>query len=124
MNEEGEPHGLGRWFDDAFDGEVLTGSWRNAVPVAPFVSYKYGNGVTFRALRVAYVKASDDQFNGTKWWPTNELPMQSGTASVECSVPGSFYNEFPRAENSIEPYPYEVTTSIQELLSDLPLIHE
>ncbi|KAG7357072.1 alpha/beta fold family hydrolase [Nitzschia inconspicua] len=123
-NEQGEPHGFGRWFDDAFDGEVLTGSWRNGIPVAPFVSRKYGNGDAFRAVRVAYVKASDDVFDGAKWWPTNELPMQIGMASVECSVSGSFYNELPRAENMFEPRPYEITTSIQELLSDLPHIHE
>lgn len=124
VNDRGQPHGLGRWFDDAFDGEVLTGSWRDGVPVAPFVSRKYGNGDTFRAVRVAYVKASDDAFDGTKWWPTNEMPMQSGMASVECSVSGSFYNELPRAEEFVEPYPYDATTSIQELLNYLPHIHE
>jgi hypothetical protein len=123
-NDNGEPHGLGRWFDDAFDGEVLTGSWLNGVPISPFVSRKYGNADTFRAVRVAYVKASDDTFIGTKWWPTNEKPMQSGMASVECSVSGSFYNHLPRAEDVFDPFPFDVTTSIQELINNLPYIHE
>jgi hypothetical protein len=124
VNKKGEPHGLGRWFDDARDGEVLTGSWRNGIPIAPFVSRVYGNGDAFRCVKLAYIKASDDEFASTKWWPTDEQPMMVGMASVECSVSGSFYNDLPRTENVFEPYVYDPATSVQEVLDNLPLMRE
>ncbi|KAL3906635.1 MAG: hypothetical protein SGILL_009190 [Bacillariaceae sp.] len=124
VNENGEPHGLGRWFDDASDGEILTGSWRNGIPIAPFLSRVYGNGDAFRSVRLGYIKASDDDFESTKWWPTDQMPMKVGMASCECSVSGSFYNDMPNAQNIFEPYSYDPATSIQELLDNLPLLKE
>lgn len=118
-NEKGEPHGLGRWYDEAFDGEVLTGTWKNGVPVAPFYSRHYGNGDTFSAVRIAYVMASDDDFVTTKFWPTNENQPTCGIASVECSVSGAFYNELPSATHFLGPDMFSAETSMGELCRNL-----
>ena len=118
-NEKGEPHGLGRWYDEAFDGEVLTGTWKNGVPVAPFYSRRYGNGDTFNAVRIAYVMASDDDFVTTKFWPTNENAPTYGIASVECSVSGAFYNELPSATHFLGPAIFYAESSMGEMCRNL-----
>jgi hypothetical protein len=124
VNERGEPHGLGRWFDDAPDGEVLTGYWQDGVPIAPFSSRVYGTADAFRAVRIPFIKASDDEFSSTKWWPTNEKEVECGIATVECSVSGAFYNELPESQYLIEPCLYNPKTSIGELFSNLPILNE
>jgi len=119
FNEKGEPHGLGRWFDDAFDGEVLTGTWENGVPVAPFYSRHYGKGDTFSAVRIAFVMASDDEFSTNKFWPSNAKPPRCGVAAVECSVSGAFYNELPLAEYYMGPDPFDAETSVKNMCNNL-----
>ena len=99
----GLPHGLGRWFDDQFDGEVMTGYWKEGVPIAPFLSRHYGSGDTFKAVRVAYILASDDDFSKSKFQATNEKHPRCGITSVECSISGSFYNELPLASHLVGP---------------------
>ncbi|KAL3815281.1 hypothetical protein ACHAXA_010092 [Cyclostephanos tholiformis] len=123
-NDKGQPHGIGRWFDDAFEGEILTGAWENGVPVAPFSSRIYGTGDAFRAVLVPFFKASDDSFESTKLWPTNENPVECGVASVECSVSGAFYNELPEAKYFIDPHPFDLTTSIQKMYDSLLVIQQ
>lgn len=118
-NDKGQPHGLGRWFDDANEGEILVGAWDNGQPVAPFVSRIYGTGDALRAVLVPFVKATDDNFESNKFWPTNEQPMECGVASVECSVSGAFYNELPHASCYIAPYPFDYKTSIKEMYNTL-----
>ena len=74
-NDKGRPHphGLGRWFDDANEGEIFVGAWDNGKPVAPFVSRIFGTGDALRAVLVPFVKANtDDNFESNKFWPTNE----------------------------------------------------
>jgi hypothetical protein len=118
-NRHGAPHGIGRWFDDSFDGEVLTGTWHDGAPVAPFFSRHYGKGDVFSAVRIAYVMASDDEFSTVKFWPTSERPSRCGIASVECSVSGKFYNELPRAEYLMAPVLFDEKTSMEEICSNL-----
>ena len=118
-NDKGQPHGLGRWFDDANEGEILVGAWDNGKPVAPFVSRIFGTGDALRAVLVPFVKASDDNFESNKFWPTNEQPMECGVASVECSVSGAFYNELPHASCYIAPYQFDYKTSIKEMYNIL-----
>jgi hypothetical protein len=123
-NEKGQPHGIGRWFDDAYEGEILTGAWENGTPVAPFSSRIYGTGDAFRAVLVPFFTASDDRFQSTKFWPTNKLPVKCGVASVECSVAGAFYNELPEAKYFIDPYPFDVNMSIRKMYDSLLTIHQ
>lgn len=103
-NEDGLPHGFGRWLDDSFSGEVLTGTWINGIPVAPFASRQFGTGDAFKAVRIGYVMASDDEFTATNFWPTNEKEPRIGMCSVECSISGSFYNELPLATHLSGPH--------------------
>jgi hypothetical protein len=123
-NEKGQPHGIGRWFDDAYEGEILTGAWENGTPVAPFSSRIYGTGDAFRAVLVPFIKASDDRFESTKFWPTNALPVECGVASVECSVSGAFYNELPEAKYFIDPHSFDLKMSIWKMYDSLITIHQ
>ena len=123
-NEKGLPDGLGRWIDDSFDGEVLTGNWKEGLPVAPFFSRHYGRGDAFSAVRIGYVMASDDVFTNNKFWPTNEKPPRCGIVSVECSVSGAFYNELPDATHLFGPYLLGTEWSIEELCCNLHHIGE
>ncbi|CAB9500532.1 Alpha/beta hydrolase of unknown function (DUF900) [Seminavis robusta] len=103
-NATGLPHGFGRWLDDAYSGEVLTGTWINGFPIAPFASRHYGTGDAFKAVRVGYIMASDDEYTTTKFWPSNDKPPRIGLTSVECSISGSFYNELPLATHLSGPH--------------------
>ena len=123
-NEKGQPHGIGRWFDDAHEGEILTGAWERGMPVAPFSSRIYGTGDAFRAVLVPFLKASDDRFESTKLWPTNKLRVECGVASVECSVAGAFFNELPEAKLFIGPSPFDMKMSIREMYDSLLTIHQ
>jgi hypothetical protein len=123
-NDVGQPHGIGRWFDDAYEGEILTGAWENGNPVAPFSSRIYGTGDAFRAVLVPYFKASDDGFHSTKLWPTNESPVECGVASVECSVSGAFYNELPEAKHFIDSHPFNPNVSIRKMYASLRVIQQ
>ena len=58
----GLPDGLGRWLDDAWEGEMLTGYWKQGEPVAPFSSWNVGTDDAVVAVRVAYFKATDDPY--------------------------------------------------------------
>ena len=93
----GVPHGAGKWLDDEYDGEILSGQWRDGAPVAPFLSRRYGTGDTFSAVRVAYFMAADDAFDKNGLRPSNNLPPRIGVAGVECSVYGNFYSHLPEA---------------------------
>lgn len=103
-NDQGLPHGFGRWLDDSYSGEVLTGTWINGTPVAPFASRHYGTGDAFKAVRIGYIMASDDDYTTTKFWPTNDKKPRIGLTSVECSISGSFYNELPLATHLSGPH--------------------
>ena len=103
-NDMGLPHGFGRWIDDSYSGEVLTGMWIQGTPVAPFASRHYGTGDAFKAVRIGYIMASDDDYTTTKFWPSNDKAPRIGLTSVECSISGSFYNELPLATHLSGPH--------------------
>eukprot|EP00591_Stephanopyxis_turris_P016149 CAMPEP_0195540258 /NCGR_PEP_ID=MMETSP0794_2-20130614/50480_1 /TAXON_ID=515487 /ORGANISM="Stephanopyxis turris, Strain CCMP 815" /LENGTH=595 /DNA_ID=CAMNT_0040674323 /DNA_START=499 /DNA_END=2282 /DNA_ORIENTATION=- len=95
------PNGRGLWRDDAYNGEILNGNWRDGKPVAPFLSRQYGTGDTFAGVAIAYFKATDDNFTENRFHPNNQEPPQWGIASVECSIHGEFYNHLPTASNEM-----------------------
>eukprot|EP00581_Thalassiosira_minuscula_P014665 CAMPEP_0183717520 /NCGR_PEP_ID=MMETSP0737-20130205/11118_1 /TAXON_ID=385413 /ORGANISM="Thalassiosira miniscula, Strain CCMP1093" /LENGTH=723 /DNA_ID=CAMNT_0025946983 /DNA_START=1 /DNA_END=2172 /DNA_ORIENTATION=- len=103
-NEGGLPHGTGVWSDNHYDGEILSGTWEEGQPVAPFSSRQYGNGDSFAAVRLAFFKANDDPFEENKLFPTNEEPPKVGVVSVECSVAGNFMAHLPNASMLGEPH--------------------
>jgi len=104
VNDEGLPHGRGVWSDDSYNGEVLTGTWEDGKPVAPFNSRQYGGkGNTFAGVRLAFFLASDDTFEANKLVPTNEKPPRCGVVGVECSIAGDFYSNLPEASLLVGP---------------------
>ncbi|KAL9188848.1 hypothetical protein ACHAXT_011338 [Thalassiosira profunda] len=122
--DTGLPDGLGRWLDDAWEGETLTGYWKQGEPVAPFSSWNVGTDDAVVAVRVAYFKATDDPFGKNKFKSTNAQPPECGVASVECSVSGSFYKHLPQATLIEGPYgvesmPTDRTNPIREVLSHM-----
>ena len=103
--DTGMPHGLGRWLDDAWEGEMITGYWKQGQPVAPFSSWSYGTDDAVAGVRVAYFIATDDPFERNHFHASNvESFPTCGVASVECSVSGSFYNHLPEASLLEGPY--------------------
>ncbi len=127
FNEQGLPHGMGKWTDDAYGGEILTGKWKDGVPVAPFVSRQYGTGDAFRCVPIAYFAASDDSFAENKLVPTNEQPARCGVANVECSVQGAFLKNLPNATQELYG-PHTVVDGqegelLAECFSHMPSIH-
>ncbi|KAL7532680.1 hypothetical protein ACHAWF_004208 [Thalassiosira exigua] len=123
--DTGLPDGLGRWLDDSWEGESLTGYWKQGEPVAPFSSWNVGTDDAVVAVRVAYFKATDDPFSKNKFVCTNhEQSPECGVASVECSVSGSFYKHLPRATiiegpYAVESMPTDRTNPIREVLSNM-----
>ena len=104
VNEEGLPHGRGVWSDDSYNGEVLTGMWKDGKPVPPFDSRQYGGkGNTFAGVQLAFYMASDDTFDANKLFPTNEQPPRCGVIGVECSIAGDFYSHLPEASLVVGP---------------------
>lgn len=98
VNDDGLPHGQGVWSDDSYNGEVLTGTWDNGRPVAPYSSRQYGGkGNTFSAVRVAFFMATDDSWEANRMIPSNDGPPRCGVASVECSIAGDFMSHLPEA---------------------------
>jgi len=102
--KDGLPNGQGLWSDDSYNGEVLTGTWENGNPVAPFSSRQYGGkGNTFSAVRLAFYMATDDSFEANKLIPTNVEAPRCGVGSVECSIAGEFYSNLPEAALVVGP---------------------
>jgi len=113
-NDAGVPHGYGRWMDDAYNGEVLTGMWEDGKPIAPYSSRQYGTGDTFCAVTIAYFMATDDEFEKSKFYPTGDSAARCGVASVECSIYGSFYSHLPRANKIYGPHTVSEEISIAD----------
>lgn len=99
FNDAGRPDGYGQWLDDSYTGEILSGQWKDGVPVAPFVSRLYGTGDAFRAMAISYFMATDDGFDSSRFIPTNTCPPRIGVATVECSIQGAFYKNLPHASD-------------------------
>ena len=126
FNEQGLPHGNGKWTDDDYGGEILTGTWKDGMPVAPFVSRQYGTGDAFRCVPIAYFAATDDSFSENKLVPTNIQPARCGVASVECSVQGAFLKNLPNATELYGPNNVvdgQEGECLAECFSHMPSIH-
>lgn len=84
INEEGRPHGFGRWREDDYYGEILVGFWKNGHPVGPFKTRECRSGSGFICLKLGFCR--------TEASPT---PNLYGYADIECSVSGQFFRGFP-----------------------------
>ncbi|GMH65248.1 hypothetical protein TrST_g9537 [Triparma strigata] len=100
LDEEGRPHGLGKWEDSSPHGESLFGHWQNGVPVGPFRSHEHNSGYSFVGVRVAWADSRmEEDWTTTKFMPENskDRRLRWGVASVECSVSGAFFKNLPTA---------------------------
>lgn len=117
--DTGLPQGMGRWIDDGWEGEVMTGYWDQGVPVAPFMSRTYRTGDAIRAVEIVYYQASDDEWNSSKFYASNDQPGRCGVASVECSISGSFYRHLPYAMIMKGPYTKKKDTRDDEATNNI-----
>ncbi|KAF7456607.1 putative membrane protein [Cryptosporidium felis] len=85
VNEDGRPHGFGRWREDDYHGEILVGFWKNGHPVGPFKTRECRSGSGFICLKLGFCR--------TEAGPT---PNLYGYADIECSVSGQFFRGFPQ----------------------------
>ncbi|KAK6590775.1 hypothetical protein RS030_132046 [Cryptosporidium xiaoi] len=84
VNEEGRPHGFGRWREDDYHGEILVGFWRNGHPIGPFKTRECRSGSGFICLKLGFCRTE-----------ANTSPNIYGYADIECSVSGQFFRGFP-----------------------------
>ncbi|KAK9173364.1 Alpha/beta hydrolase family protein [Cryptosporidium meleagridis] len=84
VNEEGRPHGFGRWREDDYYGEILVGFWKNGHPVGPFKTRECRSGSGFICLKLGFCRTE-----------ANLTPNLYGYADIECSVSGQFFRGFP-----------------------------
>ena len=96
----GRPHGYGEWVDDSYHGECLRGFWEDGVPRGPFCSREFGSGFAFVSTQLGYCCSHDDPtVAGTPWVRRRAAArLRFGVASVECSVSGQFFREFPHVQ--------------------------
>ena len=62
VDEEGRPHGLGTWTDDARHGESLQGVWEHGLPIGPFRASEFGSDYRFVNIRVAFAHDRAEPF--------------------------------------------------------------
>ncbi|KAH8741502.1 hypothetical protein FG386_003144 [Cryptosporidium ryanae] len=84
VNEDGRPHGFGRWREDDYHGEILVGFWRNGHPIGPFKTRECRSGSGFICLKLGFCRTE-----------VNTSPNIYGYADIECSVSGQFFRGFP-----------------------------
>lgn len=105
VDEEGRPHGFGRWVDSEPYGESLKGYWRRGVPVGPFLAAEQRSGNGFRSVRIGFATNTVN----VDWSRLHTLglglvagrpqagELRWGVAAVETSINGSFYRHLPDA---------------------------
>ena len=99
LDDEGRPHGIGRWRDSQSRGESLKGLWRHGVPIGPFVSSEQGAGFGFRAVQIAFATcdAKSQLWDANAGGGTRVGPLHWGVAATETSVTGLYYKHLPSA---------------------------
>ncbi|KAJ3042434.1 hypothetical protein HK097_002031 [Rhizophlyctis rosea] len=88
VNSLGQPHGQGMWCDDAEDGEVTVGFWKDGVLEAPFRGREFGSGDSFCAIRVGVASCSGLEADEYGFWPRVREEVVYGVGGAECSVSG------------------------------------
>jgi len=101
-DEDGRPHGHGRWCDTSFHGECLRGMWVHGRPVGTFTSRESGTGAQFLQRPVAYATSRADcpagNIGAFSMMPVKLAWMRYGHAQVEVSFAGGFFPFLPSIE--------------------------
>lgn len=93
---DGHPSGLGIWYSDHYDGEVVKGAWRDGVLVAPFVSRTFGTGAMSKGLCIGYATTRIEDLTVMQFVPKRLGQFRYGCVSVECSIAGGFLSHLPQ----------------------------
>ena len=98
LDDEGRPHGIGRWRDSQSRGESLKGLWRHGVPIGPFVAAEQGAGFGFRSVQIAFATcdAKADLWDADGGGGTKVGPLHWGVAATETSINGLYYKHLPK----------------------------
>ncbi|CAD7695817.1 unnamed protein product [Ostreobium quekettii] len=98
VDDKQRPHGFGEWWDSHYHGEHLCGLWHEGRPIGPFMSREKGSSSGFLSTRIGYFTHRGDGVEGRWFMPVfvPEGELLYGTASIECSVSGVFFKDYPR----------------------------
>jgi esterase/lipase superfamily enzyme len=100
VNEENQPHGIGTWKENSFNGECLTGRWDRGVPVGPFISRESGTDAVFKSELVLFATSRKEPSDETTFIPKRDKKgLRYGLCSVESCCGGVYYDFFPRVLN-------------------------
>ena len=102
VNALNQPDGYGNWTSEWPMGELLSGFWKNGVPVGPFKAQEYRTGYSFSNLRIGVTATDLGGFRKSTFKRSKKILY--GVASVECSTSGKFFNDLPRANLLVDPY--------------------
>ena len=86
VNERNEPHGFGKFTSEWKTGEVLTGLWKNGMPIGPFKSREYATGYSFQRVRIGFCTSDAAKF--AKSSVKRSGTLRFGVAGVESSATG------------------------------------
>jgi len=95
VDEEGKPHGFGRWHDNHFHGESLLGLWAHAAPTRGFRSRAFGTSAQTSQRPIAYATPRADWEQESWKWPQKDEVLRYGVAQVELSHAGGFFSWLP-----------------------------
>ena len=112
----GRPHGEGVWNDSSYHGEILSGSWRHGIPIAPFRAIDYTTAYTFQAVRVAYAHNRAESIDQYWYRCIQSETIMWGVCSVECSTAGKFYKHLPKVQHVTGPW-----SNVDDTISALQL---
>ena len=118
VNALNQPHGYGNWTSEWVMGEILSGFWKNGIPVGPFKAQEYRTGYSFSNLRIGVAATDFGGFKNSTFKRTDRVLY--GVTSVECSTSGKFFNDLPRAILIADPFTtmnvMKVPTMLESLL--------
>ena len=104
VDEEGRPHGVGMWTDEATHGESLQGLWRHGEPIGPFRASEFGSDYRFSNVRLAFVTNRAEPEISQAWWrPGYSEELMWGIASFECSIAGAWFKNLPVVRPRVVP---------------------
>ena len=101
VDDEGCPHGLGTWTDDARHGECLQGVWEHGIPIGPFRASEYHSDYRYTNVRLAFAhnRCEPDDCKTSWWRPTFSTEgLKWGVGSLEQSVAGAWFKALPHPE--------------------------
>jgi len=86
---DGKPHNIGTWIDTSYQGEFLTGYWKEGYPIGPFESMENDTRNLLVNLRIIYASNAGGRYF------LQRTPLVIGVGCVEACVSGNFFKDYP-----------------------------